>query len=167
MPDIVVLRFYNIVPDISTYILFDVVPDIYFISIFLKDSPWILPLFPRAALKYVWLSGVLTRRMMTKPTHPRNNLPGIRLTLLQKRHHRLPLRNLQPRQRLEPRMPKGTFYFSLRICMGNEVLTPLCVPLFEAGPHRVRHRYIHDVKINHVVPDVGIRYPNIRTSGPI
>ena len=33
--------------------------------------------------------------------------PRIRLTLLQKRHHRLPLRNRQPRQRLGPRMTKG------------------------------------------------------------
>ena len=73
--------------------------------------------------------------------------------------------------RPEQRTPKGVtepFTFSLRICMDHElVLTPLCVPLFEAGHDRGRHRHMHNVKINYVVPDVGIRYSNIRTSGPI
>ena len=94
--------------------------------------------------------------------------PRILLALLQKRHHRLPLRNRQPRQRLGPRMPKGVmepfkFIFRFIFAWGMKYLHPL----FEAGPHRVRHLGVHDVVFNYVVPDVGIRYPHIRTSGPI
>ena len=92
--------------------------------------------------------------------------PRIRLTLLQKRHHRLPLRNRQPRQRLGSRMPKGVtepFIFHFIFAWGMKYLHPL----FEAGPHRVRHLGVHNVVFNYVVPDVGIQYPHILTSGQI
>ena len=78
--------------------------------------------------------------------------PHIRLTLLQKRHHQLPLCNRQPRQRLGPRVPKGVtepLFFRFIFAWGMKHLHPL----FEAGPHRARHLGVHDVVFNYVVPD--------------
>ncbi len=62
--------------------------------------------------------------------------------------------------------PKGVTepFFKLRICVLNEVLTPLCVPLFEAGPHQVQHLGVHDVEFNYAVPNVGIWYLHIHKS---
>ena len=69
-------------------------------------------------------------------------------------------------------MPKGVmepFIFRFKFVWGMKYLHPL----FEAGPHQVRHLGVPDVHdvvfnyINYIVPDVGLRYLDIATLGPI